>query len=142
MFFIHPIVQFTAILIVFYVLKLGVSRCRFAHLKQESRFKWKLHVRLGIAATTLWLFGFFGGTIIVKSGWYGYIASGLHAKIGLLMIPFIVFSLVSGVYMDRKKKKRTILPLVHAGLNSVMLLLAFVQIYTGVGVYLTYISGL
>lgn len=142
MFYIHPIVQFTAILIAFYVLKLGISRFRFIHLKQDTRFKWKLHVRLGIAATTLWLFGFFGGTIVVKSGWYGYIASGLHAKIGLLMIPFIVFSLASGVYMDRKKKKRTILPLVHAVLNSVMLLLALLQIYTGVGIYLIYTTGL
>lgn len=142
MFYIHPIVQLVAILISFYVLKLGVSRFRLIHLKQETLFKWKLHVRLGAMATTIWLIGVFGGTFIVKSGWYGHIVSGLHGKIGLLLIPFIIFSLVSGVYMDRNKEKRTILPLVHAGFNTVMLILVLLQIYTGVDIYLTYVAGL
>ena len=108
MFYIHPIVQLIAILIAFYVLKLGISRFRLIHLKQETLFKWKLHVRLGAMATTIWLIGVFGGTFIVKSGWYGHIVSGLHGKVGLLLIPFIIFSLFKPLPLVSDKSSRRI----------------------------------
>lgn len=142
MFIIHPILQSAGILIALFVLKLGISRFRMVHLKQKTRFNWKQHVRFGIIATTIWLSGIFGGLYIMKTSWNAFLSTGLHAKIGLLMIPFIMFALGSGIYMDRKKKKRTVLPLVHAIFNTVMLLLALLQIYTGVGVYRTYILGI
>ena len=78
----------------------------------------------------------------MKTSWGDLFITGLHAKIGLLMIPFILFAIGSGIYMDKKKIKRTILPLIHAIFNTVMLFLALSQIYTGVSVYLTYVLGL
>lgn len=142
MFYIHPALQFTGILFALFVFKLGISRFRMIHLKQKIRFKWKQHVRFGISATIIWLIGILGGLYIVKTSWYSFMITGLHAKIGLLMIPFIIFALVTGIYMDKNKKKRTVLPLVHAIFNTVMLLFALMQIYTGIAVYRTYVLGL
>ena len=142
MFLIHPIFQSVGILIALYVMKLGISRFRMVHFKKKIRFNWNQHVRFGIIATTIWLIGIFGGLYTVKTSWYGLFITGYHAKIGLLMIPFILFAIGSGIYMDRKKKKRAILPLIHAIFNTVMLFLVLLQIYTGVGVYRTYVLGL
>lgn len=142
MFLIHPILQSVGILIALYVMKLGIPRFQMIHLKQKARFNWKLHVRFGIIAMTIWVFGIFGGLYIVKTSWYSLLITGGHANVGLLMIPFILFALGSGLYMDRKKKKRRILPLIHAICNTVMLLLALSQIYTGIGAYRTYVLGL
>lgn len=142
MFYIHPTLQFTGILFALFVFKLGIARFRMIHLKHKTRFNWKQHVRFGISATIIWLTGLLVGLYIVKTSWYSFMITGLHAKIGLLMIPFIIFALVTGIYMDKNKKKRTVLPLVHGVFNTVMLILAFVQIYTGVAVYRTYVLGL
>ena len=141
MFLIHPIFQSIGILIALYVMKLGISRLRMVYLKHKTRFNWKRHVRFGIVATTIWLIGILGGLYIVKTNWYGWLITGYHAKIGLLLIPFILFAIGSGFYMDRNKKKRKVLPLIHALCNTVMLLLALSQIVTGIGVYLTYVLG-
>ena len=142
MFLIHPIFQSVGILIALYVMKLGISRFWMVHLKQKTRFNWKQHVRFGIITTTIWLSGVFGGLYIVETSWHGLLITGYHAKLGLLMIPFILFAIGSGFYMDRKKKKRKVLPLIHAICNTVMLFLALLQIYTGVGVYRIYVLGL
>ena len=142
MFFIHPIFQSVGILIAIYVMKLGISRFRMVHLKQKTRFNWRQHVRFGIVAAIIWLIGIFIALFTVKTSWHGMLITGAHAKIGLLMIPFILFAIGSGLYMDRKKKKRKVLPLIHALCNTVMLFLALSQIYTGIGVYRTYVLGL
>ncbi|MBW1814032.1 MAG: DUF4079 domain-containing protein [Deltaproteobacteria bacterium] len=142
MFLIHPIFQSVGIIIALYVIKLGISRFRIVHLKQKTRFNWKYHVRFGITATTIWLVGILGGLYIVKTSWYGLFITGYHAKMAIFLIPFILFSISSGIYMDKRKKKRTMLPLIHAISNTVMLLLVLLQIYTGIGVYRTYVLGL
>ena len=142
MFIIHPIFQSVGILIALYVMKLGISRFRMVHLNQNTRFNWKQHVRLGIIAAAIWLMGIVGGLYTVKTNWYNWAITGSHAEIGLLMIPFILFAIGSGLYMDRKKRKRKVLPLIHAICNTVMLLLAFLQIYTGINVYRVYVLGL
>ena len=142
MFFIHPVFQSVGILIMLYVMKLGISRFRIVHLKQKTRFNWTQHVRFGIIATTIWLVGIFCGLYTVKTSWHGMLITGYHAKIGLLLIPFILFAIGSGLYMDRNKKKRKVLPLIHAICNTVMLFLALSQIYTGISVYRIYVLGL
>ena len=142
MFLIHPMVESSGILIAIYVMTLGISRFRMVHLKQKTRFNWKRHVYFGMAAAAVWLMGIFGGLYMVKSSWHGMLITGMHGKTGLLMIPFIFFALGSGLYMDRRKKKRALLPLIHAICNVVMLLLALSQIYTGIGVYRSFVLGL
>jgi len=98
------------------------------HLKQKVRFNWKGHVRFGTISLAIWLFGIAGGLYTVKSSWHSMLMTGNHATIGLLMTPFILFALVSGIYMDRKKRKRKILPLIHGICNSIILLLALTHI--------------
>jgi len=141
MLFIHPIFQAVGILIAIYVLGLGISRFRMQHFKQRVRFKWKRHVYLGIIAACIWMLGICGGLYMVKTNWHGFLITGFHGKLGLLMTPFILFALISGLYMHFKKKKRTLLPLLHASLNIVMLLLAISQVYTGIHVLQTYVLG-
>ncbi len=142
MFLIHPIFQSVGILITIYVMKLGISRFRMVHLKQKTRFNWKQHVRFGIVAATIWLIGIFGGLYTVKTSWHGLLITGYHARIGLLLIPFILFAIGSGFYMNKQKKKLKVLPLIHALCNTAMLFLALSQIFTGIGVYRTYVLGL
>ena len=142
MFLIHPIFQSAGILIALYVMKLGIPRFLMMHLKRRTRFNWKQHVRFGVIAATIWMIGILGGLYTVKTSWYSLLITGYHAEIGLLMIPFILFAIGTGIYMDRKKKKRTVLPLIHAIFNTVMLSLALLQIYTGIGVYRTYVLGI
>jgi hypothetical protein len=142
MFLIHPVFQSVGILITLYVMKLGISRFRMVHLKQKIRFNWKQHVRFGIIATSIFMIGICGGLYTVKTGWHAMLITGYHAKVGLLLIPFILFAIGSGFYMDKNKNKRKALPLIHAICNIVMLFLALSQIYTGIGVYRTYVLGL
>jgi len=139
---IHPILQSLGILIALYVIKLGIARFRMAHLKQKAQFNWKRHVRFGIIATTVWLIGIFIGLYTVKINWHGLLITGYHAKVGVSLIPFILFALATGLYMDRNRKKRTVLPLVHAIFNTVSLILALSQIYTGIVVYRTFVLGI
>ncbi len=142
MFLIHPIFQSACILTLLYVWILGFSRFRFLHLKQKSRFNWKNHVKFGIIGTTMLPLGIAGGLYVVKSSWYGVFITGIHAQIGVSIFFLALFALGSGVYMDKKKKKRKILPLIHGIFNTVMLLLSFSQIYTGIEVYRSFVLGM
>ena len=142
MFLVHPIFQSLGILCLICVLNLGISRFRILHLKQKASFNWKRHVHFGIIALIILLIGILGGLYTVKTSWYGYLITGTHGKVGLFLIPFILFAIGSGLYMDRKKRKRKILPLIHALCNTVLLLLALSQIYTGIVVYQTFVLGL
>ena len=141
MFLIHPIFQSIGILIVLYVWVLGFSRFRSLHLKQKSRFNWKNHVRFAIIGTGILLMGIAGGLYMVKSSWHGILITGIHAQTGVLILFFILFAIGSGVYMDKKRKKRKILPLIHGISNTMLLLLSFSQVYTGIRIYRSYVLG-
>ena len=44
---IHPIIQFSAVMLTLYVFYLVVQRFRSLHLHQKTLFRWKRHVLLG-----------------------------------------------------------------------------------------------
>ena len=139
---IHPIIQFSAVLLALYVFILGVQRFRSQHLYQKNVvFRWKRHVSLGKIALSILILGAGGGMYMTYSHWYRVLMVGIHAKVALVIIVLAVFGLVSGWYMDRYKKKRKMLPLVHGLSNVVLLLLLFFQVYTGWGVYQTFVLG-
>ncbi len=142
MFLIHPIFQSAGIIILFYVWILGFSRFRFLHLKQKSRFNWQNHVKFGIIGTIILPVGVAGGLYLVKSSWHGVFITGIHAQIGVLIFFLALFAIGSGAYMDKKKKKRKMLPLIHGVSNTFMLLLSFSQIYTGIEVYRSFVLGM
>ncbi|MCD6150418.1 MAG: DUF4079 domain-containing protein [Deltaproteobacteria bacterium] len=138
----HPLLQLAAILLSFYVLRLGIARFKSQHLHQRQPFGWKLHVRLGEVVMIIWLLGMAGGFFMVRYIWHAAFITGMHARIAILMLPLILIGLGSGIYLDRYKKRRLVLPLVHAINNLVLLVLAVMQIFFGLGVLWTYVFGL
>ncbi|HKI82646.1 MAG TPA: DUF4079 domain-containing protein, partial [Pseudodesulfovibrio sp.] len=57
---------------------------------------------------------------------------GLHGGTAPVMLALILFGSTTGLYMDRKKAKRTLLPILHGAANLLLLLLALSQFVTGV----------
>lgn len=127
----HPVFQVLATALAVPVFIEGLKRFRSLHLKQRLPFNWPRHVRWGTAVMGSWLTGLIGGLVIAKLSWSGFLTTGLHGRIGAAMAPLLLFGLVSGIYMDRNKKKRTLLPLLHGANNTVILILVFVQAWTG-----------
>lgn len=138
----HPLLQLAAILLSFYVLRLGIARFKTQHLHQRQPFAWKQHVRLGEVVLIVWLLGLIGGFIMVRLTWHAFFITGMHARIAVLMLPLIVVGLVSGIYLDRHKKGRRLLPLVHGVNNLLLVILAVFQIIFGLGIVWIYVLGL
>ena len=141
MLFIHPIIQCSTILLALVAFSLGVQRFRSLHLKQKVKFNWKRHVLLGQIAWVTMLTGMLGGAVMAKVTWHGFLVTGTHGKVALVMLPLILFGLFSGLYMDRRKKKRRLLPLIHGLNNMIVLALALYQISSGWWVVNVYILG-
>ncbi len=138
---IHPVFQFSAILLAWFAFSHGIQRFRSLHLHQKVAFKWKLHVTIGTIAFCMLLAGLIVGLVMVRTHWYRPLMTGLHAKVALTLIPFIFIGLSTGIYMNRNKKKRTLLPLIHAANNIFVLLLTLIQIATGINVYKSFVLG-
>ena len=137
----HPLIQILATLLAVYVLWLGLQRFRSLHWHQRVAFKWRSHVKLGIVTLGLWLAGLFGGLIMARIWWQGFLITGTHGQTALIMLPLLLFGLFSGLYLDRRKKKRVVLPLLHGFNNLLLLILALYQAYTGWWVYSVYVLG-
>jgi hypothetical protein len=88
-----------------------------------------------------WLAGILGGVVVVYIAWDGFLMTGIHGKVALVMLPIIFFGFFSGLQMNHKKKRRTFLPLVHGLVNLIVLVLALYQILTGWWVYNDYVLG-
>ena len=138
---IHPIIQLSATCLGLYVFYLGVQRFRSLHLKQKVKFNWKRHVLLGKIVMATWLAGILGGVSIAYMTWHGFLVTGIHGKVTLVILPLILFGLFSGLHMNRMKKKRTFFPFVHGLVNLTILVLALYQISTGWWVYNVYVLG-
>ena len=139
--YIHPATQFIATMMAIYALVIGGQRFRFLHLGQKASFKWQRHVWFGGCAVFLWFIGFWGGLFVVKNFWYSVLITGLHAKVGAAMIPLMLFGIITGMYMHKKKKKRKVLPLLHGINNLILLILALFQFYSGWYVYNAFVLG-
>ncbi len=138
---IHPIIQFSAVMLTLYVFYLGVQRFRSLHLHHKTLFRWKRHVLLGKIAMLALLGGMMGGMTMGYLYLHGFLITGFHGRVALVMTPFIIFGSASGLYMNRNKKKRTALPMIHGLSNLVLLILALTQVVTGWRVYMLLVSG-
>ena len=127
----HPLLQFSATVLSFYVLFLGITRFRQSHLKHGVRFNWKRHVFWGQAVLIVWLLGLIGGLVMVFRLRSAILITGPHALFGLVLGLLAVFGLISGLYMNRVKKKRNFLPIVHGLGNTLAVALAIIQVWTG-----------
>lgn len=139
----HPVLQLCAIVLAWYVFWLGFKRFRVLHLGQtQVSFNWKRHVLLGKIALCLLLLGALGGMGMVYLHWRRVFIAGIHAEIAMVIVPLGLFGLASGIFMDLKKKNRTLLPAIHGINNAVLLLLTIAQIISGIGIYRSYVLGL
>jgi len=131
MLWIHPILQALVLIAAFYVFFLGVQRFRSAHLGHRVPFNWKRHVVLGRWVIIGWLLGLVVGMMVVNAemGMTGIFVD--HYQGGMAMTPLMFIAYVTGTYMDRRKAKRTAMPLVHAANNVLLLGVVLYQVYTG-----------
>lgn len=142
---IHPVVQLTAILLGYYAAYLGIQRMQGLHFGRQVKFQRDRHVWIGAISLLTMLGGFAGGWIIASrflhdhEAQVAHAAMGLHATIALVLLPCMVFGIVTGLYLYLKPLRRTVLPAVHAINNFILLVLALAQIYTGGHIYLTHV---
>jgi len=141
MLILHPLIQLLATLVAFYVLLLGVGRFRRLHMQQKTAFNWKLHVRLGTVVLLIWLAGLFWGLLMVKLNWHCLLITGDHGKRAFLILPLIILGLATGWYMNKRKKKRIVLPLVHGSINVFLLLMVVMHVFSGWQVYDAFVLG-
>ena len=141
MLYIHPIIQITLICLYCWVLILGIQRFRALHLKHKTRFKWKQHVSLGKIVLPLIFLAMLLGLLVAKISWRAFLITGSHGKFGILIGILVIFGFFSGFVMDRTKKKRKWLPLLHGINNLAVLGLAVYQIISGIAVYRMFILG-
>lgn len=131
MLWIHPSLQLIATLLGVYAMYLGTDRFLAQHVGMKRQFKWNLHVTIGRVVIILWMAGLIGGLAIAKLKWNANFVTGLHYKTAFAMFPLMVIGAVTGMFMDRKKAQRTLLPLIHGVCNTILLVLALFQIWTG-----------
>lgn len=133
-FWIHPVLQLVATALAAYALYLAWPRVLRNHFGQRTSFAWVAHVKWGKFAHILWMLGLVGGTVLVARYWGGSGATGDHYWIGQLIMPCIAGGYITGAIMDRDKKPRPYMPLVHGVFNIFAFVIAIVQIFTGIGV--------
>jgi cytochrome b561 len=141
MLYLHPLIQLAAIVLSFYVLYLGFQRFQASHLKKKAVFPWKKHVKFGLTTLIVLFLGFIGGIVMTYINWSGYLFT-THGKFGVLIAVLIVIGLSTGLYMDKNKKKRTVLPLIHGINNFVLVVLCIVQTYFGFHVLKSFVLGI
>lgn len=131
MLWIHPLLQLVATGLALYVLSLGWVRFQVNHLGKKGKFLWMDHVKFGKYAHILWMCGLVLGQYAVSKEWGNNGITGNHYWIGQLMMPCIAGGYITGVIMDREKKKRRFMPLVHGVFNTLAVLLSLAQVVTG-----------
>lgn len=132
MMWIHPIIMALTGLLSFYVLYLGWVRFRMAHLKHKGvMFQWKRHVHAGTAVHALWVLGVVNGVYFAWHEWASVGLTGEHYVWALIMIPVALAGYLTGLVMDRVKKKRTRLPLLHGLINLILVGIGLHQGWTG-----------
>lgn len=131
MLYIHPILQGLITLLGFYALALAWPRFSSLHLGRNRPFNWKRHVLVGKIVLVGWLLGAGGGVYTSWSNWSGLGATGPHYPIGQIMAVMIIFGLVTGLRLDKKKKNGKILPLLHGINNLALIFLAIILAITG-----------
>jgi hypothetical protein len=127
----HPVLMVLTLLLALWVAWQGVNRARFTLLKQKVAFNWKGHTRYGLVVLGLWIAGAVGGSVVTDMLHGIPDAYELHEGVASIMLALIAFGGLTGLYMDRKKAKRTIMPVLHGAANMLLLVLAVAQLVTG-----------
>ncbi len=141
MLYIHPVIQVLATFLALYALGLGLQRFMSLHLGRKTGFQRKRHLLVGKLAIIGWLGGSIGGAVMVRIMWRGWFITGEHAYLAFAMLPFILFGLISGLYLERNPAPRRVLPLLHGCANLTALILALFQFGEGYEVITDFVLG-
>jgi len=131
---IHPIAQVLTALLALYVLRLGLSRFASRHLAKRTVFQWNRHVMLGKVVVVVWALGALGGLSVTYLTYGKIFAESLHFKIGIIMPAVLLVIWLTGTRLDRRRDQSYILPVVHLVNNVLLLILAAIQVVTGLGI--------
>lgn len=131
---IHPFIQVIATIAGFAAMYWGFKRFQMVHLKQKVMFPWKKHVRWGTVALIVWAIGLALGLIFAQMGWGSMLVTDMHYMVAFAVAPLCVTAFVTGIILDKYKKKRTVLNVVHGVNNLLLCLLICIQVVTGVWV--------
>lgn len=130
----HPALQMFATVAGLIVMYWGCKRFMMAHMKKKAMFPWKKHVRWGTVVLLIWVVGLGLGLLFADMGWGAILVTEIHYLVAFAIAPLCVTAYVTGYILDKYKKKRTVLPLVHGVNNLILCLLVVVQVVTGVWV--------
>ena len=131
---IHPIVQALTALLALYVLRLGLSRFASRHLGKTTVFQWNRHVMLGKVVAAVWALGAIGGMSVTYLTYGKLFTESLHFKIGIIVLPVLLITFLTGTRLNRRRNQSNILPVVHLINNILLLILAATQVVTGLGI--------
>jgi len=125
----HPVVQFCALFFGIWAMYQGCKRFAMLH-GVKIIFPWKQHVKFGSAALILWTLGGLGFYVTHSLFGMTHITDG-HAMIAWYVIGLSVLGFGSGYVMNKYKKKRKWMPILHGLLNIFLLALVIYEAYTG-----------
>ena len=128
-FWVHPVTQGLAFVLGLLAMWQGVTRVRML-CGQKVIFPWRNHVRLGTAGLLLWTAGAYG-CYVTHSYFGGTHITGIHATLAWPIMGLSLLGLATGYVMNKYKKKRFWLPLVHGVGNTVLVLLVCYECWTG-----------
>ena len=128
----HPLMQVCAAVLGVWAMWQGMKRAAMLYGKKKMLFPWKQHVRLGTQALVQRNLRGLGYNVTRDHIGSTHIA-GLHAELAWPIIGLAFLGLITGYILNRYKKKRTVLPLVHGVLNVVLIILVAIECYTGIG---------
>lgn len=135
--YVHPALMSLLILLLAHVLLLGSARFRASHLGQRTVFAWRRHVLLGQAAAAGLALGALSGMFFAWRLFDVVGGLGWHFRNALwLILPLAAASLATGLYLDRRKARRTALPLAHGLANLLLFLAVLCQAATGLRILL------
>ena len=131
---IHPIAQALIALLALYVLRLGLSRFASRHLGKSTVFQWNRHVMLGKVVVAVWALGALGGLGVTYLSYGKLFTESLHFKIGIIILPVLLVTWLTGTRLDRRRNQSKVLPVVHLLNNVLLLILAAIQVVTGLDI--------
>ncbi|MCB2228332.1 MAG: hypothetical protein KQH53_16750 [Desulfarculaceae bacterium] len=127
----HPAWQVCFTLVGLYAAWLGLKRLRSLHLGQQVPFSRKRHMLLGKASLVGIILGSLGGMIMVRWMFHGWLVSGVHAWLGVVVIILALLGLILGLYLERHPGGAKGLSLFHGLVNLAVMALCLVQWYFG-----------
>ena len=131
---IHPIFQGLIAVLAVYVLWLGLTRAASRHFGRKTTFPRQRHVLLGKVVVVAWGLGALGGVTMTYLHFGKIYPESLHFRIGLVMVVLLVIAWMTGTRMDRQRNQSNVLPVVHLVNNALLMILAVVQLVTGIGI--------